>query len=469
MHLPSSASTNRMALLLLTTAALLAAGCNGSSNMPPAYTGPTGAAFVIGTDAPMAAVTSFSVQIMSVEASDSKGNSVSLLTGTPTVDFARYNGLQTLLDMNDIPVGTYSSISITLGSGTIGYLDTPSGSAPTIQTEPATITQATTTVTLATPLVVAQAAAPVGLRVDFNLAQSIQVDSNGQITGSLTPVFNISTVTNSVPGAHIDEMIASVVSVDVGTNSFVVQGPHGEQFTVNVSSSTAWDDNASLSTLTPSSVVEVGGQLDRADQTLDADEVEVVSQSNFYASGDLTYVQPATGAATSFELYVRGLLPTTTGLMLGQIAHVNLSGSEKYHLYWMRNPMAQFLFNSSTLTPGQNVAIGGPTSGAANAQAVSVDRITLRPMGFDGTLVANSASSARGTFQMQINGFTGVLVPQTVTVFIGGKTGFRYGFGGFGDLDGSPSTTIRVVGLLLRNSTTGQPVLLARWVDHDHA
>jgi len=40
-------------------------------------------------------------------------------SGTPTVDFARYNGLQTLLDMNDVPIGTYTSVSITLGAATM--------------------------------------------------------------------------------------------------------------------------------------------------------------------------------------------------------------------------------------------------------------------------------------------------------------------------------------------------------------
>ena len=44
----------------------------------------------------MASVTSFAVQIQSVELTDSSGNTVNLVSGTPTVDFARYNGLQSL-------------------------------------------------------------------------------------------------------------------------------------------------------------------------------------------------------------------------------------------------------------------------------------------------------------------------------------------------------------------------------------
>lgn len=209
--------------------------------------------------------------------------------------------------------------------------------------------------------------------------------------------------------------------------------------------------------------MQVSGQLDPADQTLDADEVAVLSDKGFFASGQVTYVTPSSGPATSFDLYVRGLLPTTTGIQLGQIAQVNLTGSEIYSVYWMHNPFTQFLFNSSAMVAGQTVAVGGPATGAANASAVTVNRVSLRNWGFNGTIVKGSQSSANGTFQMQINGFAGVLVPQNVTVYLGAKSDFRYGMGKFGDL--ADGASIRVVGLLLKNPTTGQLVLLARHVD----
>jgi hypothetical protein len=87
----------------------------------------------------------------------------------------------------------------------------------------------------------------------------------------------------------------------------------------------------------------------------------------------------------------------------------------------------------------------------------------LRHWGFNGTIVANSVNSTQNTFQMQINGFAGVLVPQTVTVYVAGKTSFRGGFNGMTDL--SSSANVRVVGLLLKDPTSGQIVLLAHYVD----
>jgi hypothetical protein len=409
----------------------------------------------------MSSVTSFAVQVESVDAIDASGKNVPLLSGTPTVDFARYNGLQALIDMNDVPAGTYNGVSITLGTGTIGYLQTQANGGPTIQTEAATLTQSTITANLSSPLVVVHAGAPVGLRVDFDLRKSIQVDGNGQITGEVTPTFNVSSVARTDAGAYIDEYIAAVVSV--GSQSFVVQGPHGEQFTINVNGQTAWENNESISSLSTSSIVQVSGVLDETDQTLDADDVAILSQSSFYAAGQVTYVTPATGPATSFDLYVRGLLPTTTGITLGQIAQVDLSGNEKFFIYWWHNPLTEFLFDSSQLVAGQNVAVGGPASGATNANAVTVNRVVLRHWGFNGTVVANSVDSAKGTFQMQINGFAGVLIPETVTVYVAGGTQFRDGLSGFGDISGSAN--VRVVGLLLKDPTSGQVVLLAHYVD----
>jgi hypothetical protein len=466
-----------IAFASLTAAALLIAGCtnpltSSGGSTPPTETGP---AFIVGTDAPLASVLSFAVQVENICAvvpptgnpSPTDATCVPLLSGTPTVDFARYNGLQTLLDMNDVPEGTYTQIQITLGSATLGYLNIPASGAPTIQTEAATYPSSastyTYTQTLATPLVVTHAGTPVGLRVDYDLRKSIQVDGNGNFTGQVTPTFDISTVGTGDAGGHIDTIEAAVVSVNATAQSFVVQGPHGEQFTINVNGSTEWENNESLNSLTTSSIVEVSGTLDKADSTLDADDVGILSQNGFYAAGQVTYVNPATGPATSFDLYVRGLLPTTTGITLGQIATVDLTGNEKFFIYWWHNPLTEFLFNSSQMLPGQHVSVGGPASGAANADAVSVNRVVLRHWGFNGTVAPGSVNATNGTFQMQITGFAGLLVPQTVTVYTAAPTVFRNGLTGLSSVPAS--INVRVVGLLLKDPVSGKTVLLAHYVD----
>jgi hypothetical protein len=412
-------------------AALLAVGCGSSNtvtnNPTPAV---TGASFVVGTDAPMASVTSFNVQITNICG----------VTTDPT---------------------TNVSECVPFISG-----------APTIATETATYPSSATTYTytaaLANPLVITETGSPVGLRVDFDLHKSIGVDASNNITGVVTPTFNVSAVKNSDTGGYIDTLVGGVTSV--GTTSFTIQGPHGRQFTVNVSGSTEWENSESLSSLTTSSIVEVAGALDKVDATLDADDVAILSQNGFYASGQITYVTSATSVGvpsetvTNFDLYVRALLPTTTGLTLGQIATVDLSGNENFFIARRQDSLlAKFLFNSSLLLPGQDVAIGGPASGAASSSDITVKRVVLRHWGFNGTVT--SVNSANGTFQMTINGFAGGLVPQTVTVYNVGPTatGWRFGYSEIGNV--KVGDDVRVVGLLLKDPTSGATVLLAHYVD----
>ncbi|MFP5226746.1 MAG: DUF4382 domain-containing protein [Acidobacteriota bacterium] len=449
----------------LLLAAFLLVGCGMTSGNSVSNPGTSaGTAFVVGTDAPLASVVSFNATIQSINAIDSNNNSVPLVSGSPSIDFARFNGLQTLLDVNSVPAATYNQIQVVFASATVGYLQTGSG-APTIQTLPASFTTSTVTQTLTTPLVVSTAG-PVGIHMDFKLDKSIQT-SGGQIVvtnGSVvvTPTLSINAVAPSDPGAYIDEFIAGVVNPTASTQSFTIQGPHGHNFTVNVNGQTEWDNGENLSNLTSTSVVQISGQLDRADSTIDADEVAILSRDSFYAGGLITDVQPASGAATDFQMYVRGTLPASgDGVNLGQIAQVNLTGSEKFFIYWMHNPISEFLFNSSTLVPGQHVTVGGPLSGAANANALSVKRVVLRDWGFNGTLVANSV--ANGSFQMNVNGFAGLLIPnQPITVYTGAGTKFRDGLNSISDV--STATNVRVVGLLIR-LPGGNPVLVARYVD----
>jgi hypothetical protein len=357
----------------------------------------------------------------------------------------------------------------------VGYLNTTGGGAPTIATAPAAFSTSTVTFNLPKSLTIGTNTPPVGLRMDFDLAQSIPVDSNGNIelnsSGDVTvnPTIDVSTVTRTDTFAHIDLLYGSVVTVPTSTtepSSFTIQGPHGEQFTINTSSTTEWDGGASLSSLNTNSVVEVAGSLDPADQTLDADEVALVTDSKFYARGLVTYVTPASGPATNLDFYVRAVEPSSLAdVPLGGIAQVDITGKENYGIYWMHNAFTQLLFNSSALTPGQEIVVGGTQAEAtpATGTAITVNRIHLENWGYMGTVVTGSQSSAQGLFQMQITGFAGQVVPSTVTVYLGPSCDFRYGFGAFNDL--SNGTKVRVVGLLLKNSTNGNLVLLARHID----
>jgi Domain of unknown function (DUF4382)/Domain of unknown function (DUF5666) len=438
---------------------------NDGSNSTAAQ---SGSVFVLGTDAPLPSVVSFSVNLQSITLSDGSATPVSVLNGAQTVDFARFNGLSTLLDFNSIPAGSYTTATITLGAATIGYLNTQPGVtpavAPTIGSMPATLTQSVIIINLANPLVV-NAGDMDALRFDFDLRKSIQADANGQITGQVTPVLDLAALGASDPERYIDEFDAGVVSIDTSTSSFTVQGPHGRQYTVQLSANTEFENGESITNLTTNSIVQISGSFAPNSQTINADCLAILSQDGYWAAGLLTSVTPAQGAANSFNLYVRAELPASTGLTLGQIANINLTGNEMYFIYKLHTPLTNFLFNSSMLVPGQHISIGGPLSGSGNSQSVTAHRIVLRHEGHAGEWVVGSTNTGNGTFSFNSDGLAGILFNGPVTVYTTPVTQYLGGLSGLGDLSGNSAIALRVVGLVLKDPVSGNPVFVARSVE----
>jgi hypothetical protein len=457
--------------LLFLISAVIVSGCGGGGSMSTPVQAQNGSVFVTGTDAPLPSVVSFQVDITGITVSDGTNPPVSVLSNTQTVDFARLNGLHTLLDLNTIPAGTYTGVTVTLANPQIGYLNltnpqTNPPTRPTISTlnsttsPAASLTQSSVTITLASPLVVS-ANNIIGLSFDFDLHKSIQVDMNGQITGAVNPNLDLRAITPDDADAYIDEFVAGVVSVNAGGNSFVIQGPHGRQFTVNVNDQTEFENGESLADLTTTSIVQISGTLDRTSAAFLADTVGIVSQNGFYAGGLVTFVDPATGAANDFDLYVRSTLPTGTGFQTGQISTINLTGDEKFFIYWWHLKFPSFLFNSSLMVPGQRVSVGGPFSNGA----VTVKRVVLRHEGHVGTWVVGSTDTGASTFQFNSSGLAGVLFNGPVTVYCTPFTNFRGGLNSLGDLTGTTALNLRVVGLVLKDPISGQPVFVARRVE----
>ena len=455
-----------IAVLALVAAA---SGCGGGASNTMSTQPQSGSVFVTGTDAPLPSVVSFQVDITGLTVSDGVNPPVSVLSGTQTVDFARLNGLHTLLDLNSIPAGTYSSVNVTLANPEIMYLNvtnpqTTPPTRPTVTTLNATssptvtLTQSSVPITLSSPLTVS-AGDIIGLSFDFDLRHSIQVDANGNFTGVVNPTLDLKAVTPSDSDAYIDDFVAGVTNV--GTSSFMIQGPHGHQFTVNVNEQTEWENNESISNLTNTSIVEISGTIDRTSGAILADTVAIVSQDSFWAGGLITFVDPATTAANDFDLYVRSALPSGTGFQSGQISTIDLSGNENYFIYWWHNKFTSFLFNSSLLVPGQHVSIGGPFSNGA----VTVKRVVLRHEGHNGAWVVGSTDVGASTFQFNSNGLAGVLFNGPITVYCTPFTVFKGGLTGLSSITGTATMNLRVVGLVLKDPISGQPVFVAHSVE----
>lgn len=458
--------------ILMLAIVVLASGCGGgaSNSSSTSVQQESGSVFVNGTDAPLPSVLSFQVDITGMTVSDGTNTPVSVLNGTQTVDFAKLNGLHTLLDINTIPAGTYSTVNVTLANPEIVYLNvtnpqTTPPTRPTVTTlngttSPAvTLTQSAVTISLSSPLTV-NAGDIIGLSFDFDLRDSIQVDSNGNFTGVVNPTLNLKAVTPSDSNAYIDDFVAGVVSA-MGTSSFLIQGPHGHQFTVNVNGQTEWENSETIANLTSTSIVEISGTIDATSGAILADTVAILSQNSFYAGGLITFVDPATNAANDFDLYVRDVLPAGTGFQSGQISTIDLTGTENYFIYWWHNKFTNFLFNSSLLVPGQHVSVGGPFTNGA----VTVKRVVLRHEGHNGAWVVGSTDVGANTFQFNSNGLAGALFNGPITVYCTPFTVFKGGLTGLSGLTGNVAINVRVVGLVLKDPISGQPVFVAHSVE----
>ena len=111
---------------------------------------------------------------------------------------------------------------------------------------------------------------------------------------------------------------------------------------MNVNGQTEWEGSKTISDLTSTSIVSISGTLDRTDGTFLADTVAILYKDKFYAGGLITYVAPPVGTAQDFDLYVRDALPAGTGFTSGQISTIDLTGAEKCLIYWHQHLAVQF-------------------------------------------------------------------------------------------------------------------------------
>jgi hypothetical protein len=449
-------------------AALSLGACGGGSTSSTG--GGTGGAqsasmFTIGTDAPLPSVVSCLVTVSGVTVYNGTTN-VSVLGSAQEVDFAQLSGLHQLIDLQSVPVGTYTSATITLSAAQIGYIDTTK-TPPAITTINGTLMPATATVTFANPFVV-QNTDLIGLRMEFDLAKSIQVDSGGNITGTIDPTFHMQLLNSTDANVSIDDFHAGVTSV-LGPNMFTAQGPAGRSWTVQTAATTAMDDPTTpMNTFTTDTTVSISGTLDPVSHYIDASEVQVVSNDHFYFGGLFTSIRPPTGPATAADVYVREELPAVNGITDGDITTFTLNGSEVYRIGNINLPLTSLLFNNSMLAAGQHVDIGGKLVTTNGTSTLTVHRVVLRRQGQEGTFNTGSVviqSGNVGSFTVNDKWTAGILLPQPLTIMTTNQTNFINVNGLSGLSKATTALPLRVVGYVLVNSQTGGAILVANSVE----
>ncbi|MGO9862102.1 MAG: DUF4382 domain-containing protein [Terriglobales bacterium] len=453
------------AALLLAISVLVGCGSNSNSsnsNPPPPQSGQV---FVTAEDAPLPSVVGLNVTINSITLTGASNSPVVMSTPT-TVDFARLLGLRSPLAFNSVPPDTYSSATFVLASPvTIDYVDMTQN-PPAVNTISGTLPQSPTyslTVKFPTAMVVGSNGLA-GLKMEFDIRQSLAVDGNGQITGVVNPVIYIKATKATDPDGRVTDLTGGLVSVDATGNSFVVQGPYGHQLTVDTSLATQFNSGWSINNLTPPAFVGVQGTFN-ADGSIMADSVEVITTSKSFVSGRvLQVITNASGEAQTVTMWV-GETGADMVIDVDTVQTIDISAVTQYDICFLDGPLTGVLFNNTLLEVGQRIFIGGSYVNST----FTPQMISLRRQGVYGMLVPTTVSITsgnEGSFELSNNGLIGYAAGGPVTVYTGNNTAFFNLSGGLSTLEGDNTAVPLVVhGLLLEDpNNPGNLAFFAGWV-----
>ena len=451
-----------LGITLLLALSMLGASCGAGSNSSTTPSSQSPAVFVTGEDAPLASVVGFDVTINSITLNGNNG-SPQVLSAATTVDFARLLGLRSPLAFSAVPADTYNSATFSLSNPVISYVDM-STTPPTMSTingqfSPTTgsATQTTVTVNFPSPMVVGTNGLA-GLRMEFDIRQSVAVDGNGQVTGMVNPTIYANAVKASDSNGQVTDLVGGLVSVNAAANSFVIQGPYGRQLTIDVNSSTQFNSGWNINDLATPAFIGVQGSF-QADGSLMASNVEVITTSQAFLSGRVLAVNPTSGPVQQITLWVG---ETSADLVsdVDTIQTIDVSAVTQYDMCFFDNLFTNALFNNSTVIVGQRIFIGGSYS----SNVFTPQMISLRFQGVYGTLTqgsVNIVSGNVGSFQLQNNALIGYsLGGGPLTVGTGNGTLF-INTTGLSALQSSGSTPLVAGGLLFVNPTTNTPVMAA--------
>jgi hypothetical protein len=451
-----------LGITLLLALSMLGASCGAGSNSSTTPSSQSPAVFVTGEDAPLASVVGFDVTINSITLNGNNG-SPQVLSAATTVDFARLLGLRSPLAFSAVPADTYNSATFSLSNPVISYVDM-STTPPTMSTingqfSPTTgsATQTTVKVNFPSPMVVGTNGLA-GLRMEFDIRQSVAVDGNGQVTGMVNPTIYANAVKASDSNGQVTDLVGGLVSVNAAANSFVIQGPYGRQLTIDVNSSTQFNSGWNINDLATPAFIGVQGSF-QADGSLMASNVEVITTSQAFLSGRVLAVNPTSGPVQQITLWVG---ETSADLVsdVDTIQTIDVSAVTQYDMCFFDNLFTNALFNNSTVIVGQRIFIGGSYS----SNVFTPQMISLRFQGVYGTLTqgsVNIVSGNVGSFQLQNNALIGYsLGGGPLTVGTGNGTLF-INTTGLSALQSSGSTPLVAGGLLFVNPTTNTPVMAA--------
>lgn len=403
-------------LLLASVAAILTMACGGSSSSNLQQRPNTnGALYTFIGDAPSCDVLSFAAFLTEMKLHEAGKPSTSLVTVWPTnlassaispvIEMSTLRDIMTVANLTSIPPGTYDQAVMKVIVNTASTYD-PTQSPPVKRFSPV-ITSASVTINLQPALTITSSKVS-AIMLDLNLQQSLNVDSQGQLTGTVNWVFSgypmvasgptgfgdmdseygfVRTVNSSSPGAGFNSSLV----LQTHTASAVGNGP---ALNIKLNDSTDLCMNGAcgvplseIDQLTTGSYVEADVFVDEngnvVARRLQVEDREDLSQNLLaYVGPVLDVTRDGTGNVTQFDMLVRETEPPDSS---------NIPNSTPVTVY-VSQPTT---FNPLLISPGLNsLASSGNLAFAANTlvpgQEVVVHGVFSKASGGTTTVTANS-------------------------------------------------------------------------------
>lgn len=416
---------------------------------------------------------------------------------SPVVEMSTLRDTTTVANLTSVAPATYDQITLKVVVNTASVFD--STQSPPVNSFSPTVSTDTVTLNLQPQLTVT-AGKVSAVHLDLNLPQSLAVDSQGQLTGSVNWVFTgrplvASSSTGFGDMDNLYGFVRSVSSSSPGTGftaSFLLQtlsstsGGNGPALNVDLTSKTQLIGVSRIDQMPTGSYVEVDGYVDQ-NGNLVANGIQVEDRDDVtqnllgYLGPVLDVTKDSNGNVTQFDMLVRETEPgDPTNVPGGSAVTVSVSPSTTFNPYLLSSDLATLASSGSlalddtTLAPGQEVVVSGVyTKPASGPISVAASSVYPRPQSVQGTfssLVGSPGSDDKtGAFQMAP--CAGILGNHPFMVVTDAQTSF-VNTSGLSTL--SPTTALLVRGLAfldVKGSTVngvqvpaGTMVLLAKQV-----
>ena len=380
-------------------------------------------------DAPADWMLGFTMNVTSMALNGANG-STTIVSSTTPIEMTHLMGTMQPLAMMQVPQGTYTSATITIGSANMMYIDQTSK----LPTQASIAGPMTATVNFNTPVTIGST--PMSLNFDLDLGASVM--SNGG-TFSMNPMFTMGMGTQTATGpmdfanGGIYQMMGSVTGVS-GSDFTMTSMQAGSSLTFATNGSTVFTDT-SMNSMANGMMVMVDATL-QPDGSLMADAVTEMGGNGGVMGGGIIAVvngQPA----TSLNLIMQdGIGAGMMATFFSNGITINLNGSTSYQidsdLVEMTGLPFTPAFDANHIYAGQSVMPistsgmmnggmgGGMMGGMTMAGSMTASDLELEPQSLTGTVSASITSGATTIFTLALpsdSSFTSLTGATSVQVY----------------------------------------------------